>query len=148
MALPSTGSISMSQVNVELKRPATQTLSMNDAEVRKIAGKPTGTFSMSDLRGKTYTVSVNTQLVNRDILQDGYFFNINYNIFSAYLQIANSAGTSRVYYGIDGGSSGNVNPNETVSVPLPQGYGRRVGLSLPHEGIQRVTVQLIGEVIP
>lgn len=148
MTLPLTGSISMSQVNVELRRPATQTLSMNDAAVRKLAGKPTGTISMSELRGKTYTVSVNTQLVNRDITQDGYSFNINYNIFSAYLQIANSFGPTRVYYNIDGGSSGNVNPNETVNIPLPQGYGRRVTLSLPSPGSQRVTVQLIGEVIP
>jgi hypothetical protein len=54
MALPSTGSISMSEVNVELQRSATAQISMNDPEVRELFAKPSGTISMSDGRGKSY----------------------------------------------------------------------------------------------
>lgn len=53
MTLPSTGSISMSQVNVELGRSATANLTMNDSALRALAGKPSGTVALSDLRGKT-----------------------------------------------------------------------------------------------
>lgn len=50
--LPETGSISMSQVNVELKKGETTVITLNDTDVRKLAGKPSGTISMGDLRGK------------------------------------------------------------------------------------------------
>ena len=58
MALPSTGSISMSQVNTELKKSATAKTSLNDSDVRKLAAKPSGQITMSDLRGKKNTESV------------------------------------------------------------------------------------------
>ena len=51
MALP-TGTISMSQVNVELGYAATTTISLNQADVRALAGVPSGTISMSNLQGK------------------------------------------------------------------------------------------------
>ncbi len=57
MTLPiSPNSIAMSQVNVEIGRPATQLLSLNDADVRTLANKPgSGTLiSMNDLRGKSW----------------------------------------------------------------------------------------------
>jgi hypothetical protein len=47
----------MSQVNVELGRPSTQGISLNDATVRSLAGRPSGTISMNDLRGKSYAPS-------------------------------------------------------------------------------------------
>ena len=50
--LPETGSISMSQVNVELKKGETTVITLNDTDVRKLAGKPSGVISMNDLRGK------------------------------------------------------------------------------------------------
>jgi len=53
MVLP-TGTISMRQVNVEILRPATQTISFNDATVRNLAIRPSGSISMSHLRGKAY----------------------------------------------------------------------------------------------
>lgn len=53
MSLP-TGTISMSQVNTELQKVATSTISLNDSNVRALAGKSAGTISMSDLQGKTY----------------------------------------------------------------------------------------------
>ena len=55
MALPSTGSISMSQVNTELGLTATARISLNDAAVRTLAGRATGSISMSHLRGKSAT---------------------------------------------------------------------------------------------
>lgn len=53
MALPSTGSLSMSQIAVELGLSATTNLSLNDARVRTLANKSTGVISFADLRGKS-----------------------------------------------------------------------------------------------
>ena len=53
MPLP-TGTISMSQVNTELQKTSTATISLNDTNVRALAEKVSGTISMNDLRGKTY----------------------------------------------------------------------------------------------
>lgn len=52
MALP-TGTISMSQVNVELGRGSTATISLNETAVRNLAGVSSGTISMNNLRGKS-----------------------------------------------------------------------------------------------
>ena len=51
MALPSSGSISMGQVRTELKKSGS--LDLNNSDVRRLAGKPSGTIRMSDLRGKS-----------------------------------------------------------------------------------------------
>lgn len=52
MGLP-TGTISLSQVNTELGKGSTSTISLNDSDVRTLGGKASGTISMSDLRGKS-----------------------------------------------------------------------------------------------
>lgn len=53
MTLP-VGQISMQQVNTELSvSPATTLISLNQANVRALAGVPSGTISMSNLQGKS-----------------------------------------------------------------------------------------------
>jgi len=52
MTLP-TGTISLSQVNTELGRPATQAISLNDAGVRGLSGMASGASDMNNLRGKS-----------------------------------------------------------------------------------------------
>lgn len=56
MALPSSGTISMSQVAAELGVAATG-LSLNDTRVRTLAGVPSGAISMSNLHGKSSFVA-------------------------------------------------------------------------------------------
>src|SRR5690606_17187083 len=53
MALPSSGVISLSQVNVELGKAATAAITMNDSAVRTLAGVSSGAISMSNLHGKS-----------------------------------------------------------------------------------------------
>lgn len=55
MALPSSGTITAAMVNVELGRAAGAAFSINGAEERALAGKPTGAISFSDFYGKSST---------------------------------------------------------------------------------------------
>lgn len=52
MATPTSGPISFADVNIALGRSANATISLNDAIVRALPPKASGTISMSDLRGK------------------------------------------------------------------------------------------------
>lgn len=53
MPLPASGSISLSQVNVELGVASTTAISMNQATVRTLFGVPSGAISMSNGYGKS-----------------------------------------------------------------------------------------------
>lgn len=148
MALP-TGTISMSDVNAELKRPATQTISLNDGQVRQLAGRPSGAISMSDLRGKSFTKSVNVVVFDKD-LGSLETIKIKYNVYSCILRVKNKniSGSSKVIVQVKGGSRIDVNSGKTGDVALLQGYDREVIFYLSGEGGARVTATLIGEVYP
>jgi hypothetical protein len=63
MTLPVSGPISLNAVNVELQQSGTTTISMNQTNVRTLAGVPSGKISMSDLYGKAYTVPGNSGII-------------------------------------------------------------------------------------
>lgn len=52
MALPSSGELSFSGLNNHIRRPDAQALSLNDAQIRGLAQKGSGTVAISDLHGK------------------------------------------------------------------------------------------------
>lgn len=51
-----TGAIKMSDVRLEIYGSGTGQIDMNDANVRTLAGVPSGAISMSQLKGKTWAV--------------------------------------------------------------------------------------------
>ena len=56
MALPSTGSISLSQVAVEISRAGTAQTALGEAAVRNLAGLPSGAIGLINLRGKSAAI--------------------------------------------------------------------------------------------
>ena len=64
MALQKTGAISLSDVAVELKKAATANISLNDADVRALAGVPTGEISLFNLYGKPAFVPGTTKFTS------------------------------------------------------------------------------------
>ena len=57
MPTPSSGPIDSEDINSELGRPVTQTLSLNDSRVRALANKLSGSVTFSDLRGKELVIT-------------------------------------------------------------------------------------------
>lgn len=58
MTLPYSGQISLGQLNDELNRPHTQSISLGEGVARTIAGKPTGPISLSDLYGRNKQIFI------------------------------------------------------------------------------------------
>lgn len=92
MALQSTGSISLNDVNIELQRNPTAQLSMGDNDVRLLANKTSGPVSINDLFGKSYifyaTISTNIQELNLELWAKGLGWN---GIFPAVITINSGA---------------------------------------------------------
>lgn len=69
MTLPSTGPISLANVNVELGLSSTTNISLNQTNVRTLAGISSGTISLNSLRGKsnapTITISPSSLYTSR-----------------------------------------------------------------------------------
>jgi hypothetical protein len=149
MALPSTGKITMQQVNTELRRPATQRITLNDSGVRSLAVKPSGTISMNNLHGKIHTLPVNVVIYQKEIV-DLTTIDVNYNVYSCILRVHNKnvSGGRRLIVQVKDGSRIDLKSNETRDVSLLQGYGHRVIFSLSGEGRLEVTATLIGQVYP
>lgn len=72
MPLP-TGTIAMSQVNVELSNASTALISLNDGPVRTLAQVPSGTISMDNLRGKS-AANYGTLTSNFSVRAEGQSF--------------------------------------------------------------------------
>ncbi len=77
MTLP-LGTISFSDMNVELGKSATAIISLNDADVRTLAGVASGAIDFQDLQGKSnaYAYTITTNQVNLNLrthaLADGW----------------------------------------------------------------------------
>lgn len=110
LALPSSGMITMQQVNIELGKQANQRISLGDADVRSLAGVLSGTISMSQLRGKSsglwfnvgsnssYTGYIDKQIGSiQDTEHDGIFIHsiytqTNSNTAPCYLKLDTGGG--------------------------------------------------------
>lgn len=69
MTLPSSGAISLNNVNVELGNSGTAQISMNDAAVRGLFGVASGAISMSDGYGKSnvFAFTISSTQVNANL---------------------------------------------------------------------------------
>ena len=137
MALPSSGAISLNQVNVEIGNSATATISMNDADVRTLFDDASGEISMSQGYGKSwYTPMVAT---GGTITTSGdykiHVFNSSgtFNITTLgddavvqYLVVAGGGGGGGGSAGGGGGGAGGYRTASNFSVSQ-QGYSITVG---------------------
>ena len=113
MALPSSGPISLADVNVELGLSATAQISLNDSAVRTLFGKPSGAISMSDGYGKAnqfaFTISSNQTNANLRTLA----VNAGWNQTSKVVATINS--------GIYISSNSTATPGLTINGSFPNG---------------------------
>lgn len=151
MALPY-GTISLSQVNVELNKPSSQQISLNDSEVRALANVsssaanqdgsgPSSTISMSSLWGKsnvTYMVaSGGTQIDSGSTRYHVFSSSGTFTVTTAapntpainYLVVAGGGGTyvPSPGYSNPGGGGGGGLKNSSVSITSPGSYTITVG---------------------
>jgi hypothetical protein len=126
MALP-VGEISFSQVNVELARPATQELEINDADVRSIAGVGgSGTvISMDDLRGKSARVQISLVISSATL---------NYDIYTnrgpSYV-----AGKSDITLTINSGVPVGSSNTGTAAISVPSAFDSDDTVTIVNQGI-------------
>jgi len=96
MGLPSTGSISMSQVRNELELSGA--ISLGQSEVRSLADRPSGSISMSHLRGKSAwnpNAIFNIGYVSYD---GGTNWGVIENSYGSWVQKPTTSHIIRVYY--------------------------------------------------
>ena len=67
MALPNTGAISFSMLNLQLHRPEMQQISLHDTQLRGLAGKPSGAIGLDDLRGKYAGAKLTAAQIDSDV---------------------------------------------------------------------------------
>lgn len=98
MALPSSGAISLSQVNTEMGKTASTAITMNDSGVRTLAGKSSGAVSMSDLRGKSWllppTIAYSKATGNTDVGYSPGYYALHFSIGGGAVSSVTGAFTS------------------------------------------------------
>lgn len=67
MALPNTGPIAFNMLNLQLHRPEMQQISLDDTQVRGLAGKPSGAIGLDDLRGKYAGAKLTAARIDSDV---------------------------------------------------------------------------------
>ena len=78
-----TGSISMLDIIEELDGTRTpRPISLNDTDVRKLAGKPSGAIRMNDLRGKSKSYLIFNITVGQGTLGNSPIYGVKYGIGS------------------------------------------------------------------
>lgn len=99
MATPSTGKISLDDINIELGYPSKTPRSLNDSELRKLLGVASGQISLSQGYSKSQVITLNAQYSGTDI--NGY----KYAIFgwTSTGTITVSAGRKYIEYILVGG---------------------------------------------
>lgn len=141
MPLPSSGPISLSQVNTELGLSSTATISMGNSNVRTLFGVPSGAISMSNGYGKAnqfaFTISSNQTNANLRTLAINAGWNqssrvvatINSGIYIS----SNSTGTPALT--VNGSFPGGVQlTNNGIIVGMGGAGGNGNGASAPNVG--------------
>lgn len=98
MALPSSGEITFAMINIELGRTATTPMTLNDTDVRALAGRPSGAISLSDFYGKSNSLVVfDPTNISVDPIQGQIFY---LNMFAnAQYKVVPSGMSGTVRYG-------------------------------------------------
>lgn len=110
MPLPSSGPISMAQVNMELGRSSTQAVSLNESAVRTLLGRGSGQITLSDAYGSARLVIASNQ-TNLDLRT--FALNAGWNGAGMLLVEINS--------GVFVGSNSTGVPALTISGSFPKG---------------------------
>ncbi len=96
MALPASGSISLSQVNTELGIASTTAISMNQTNVRSLFGVASGVISMSNGYGKSSFTAItgqyNGQYQSGSATSSYSFGSVNFGTVSASRRVVIAAG--------------------------------------------------------